>query len=74
MPALLTYREAADRVKRSRRSIRRWRLNGMPMGWDTRDGQRVRVVAEDVLLSWFRERLIADPIHQQLMRRHAEDD
>jgi len=66
---LLTYREAADRVNRSRRSIRRWRLNGMPMGWDTRDGQRVRVVSEETLLAWFRARLIADPVHQQRMRR-----
>lgn len=65
---LLSYREAAARVRRSRRSIRRWRLSGMPMGWELRDGQRVRVVDEEVLLAWFRGRLAADPVHQARMR------
>ena len=36
--------EAAKRVNRSTRAIRRWRLHGMPMGWEVRDGQRVRVL------------------------------
>lgn len=48
----LTYREAARRVKRSIRTINRWRRGGMPMEWETRDGQRFRVVDETVLLAW----------------------
>lgn len=64
----LTYREAAARVGRSPRAIRYWRARGMVMGWDTRDGQRVRVVEEDVLLAWFRQRLQNWPAHQYRMR------
>ena len=40
----------------------------MPMGWETRDGQRCRVVEEAVLLAWWRQRLQNDPVHQQRMR------
>ncbi|MDQ1174187.1 hypothetical protein QE430_002494 [Microbacterium testaceum] len=67
MPTL-TYREAAARVHRSRRSIRRWHLNGMRMGWEVREGQRVRVVELTVLLAWWRQRLRNDPVHQQRLR------
>ena len=70
----LTYREAANRVHRRPRTIRYWRLRGMPMNWDTRRGQRVRVVREDVLLAWWRDRLRNNPVHQQKMRRHAENE
>lgn len=69
---LLTYREAAVRVGRSVRTLWRWRRNGMPMSWDVRDGQRVRVVDERVLLAWWRERLRNDPVHQLRMRKHQE--
>lgn len=68
MPQQLTYREAAKRVGRSRRTIRHWRLQGMPMDWDVRGGQRVRVVELSVLLRWWRQRLKNDPIHQQRLR------
>lgn len=52
----------------------------MPMLWEVRDGQRVRVVREDILLAWWRERLKSDPAHQYRLRkmlnqndtRHAE--
>lgn len=64
----LTYREAAKRVGRSRRTIRYWRLQGMPMGWAVRNGQRVRVVEQTVLLKWWRQRLKNDPIVQQRIR------
>ncbi|MAP63141.1 MAG: hypothetical protein CMH34_05235 [Microbacterium sp.] len=67
MPTL-TYREAAKRVGRSRRTIRHWRLNGMRMGWETREGQRVRVVELATLLAWWRQRLKNDPVHQQRLR------
>lgn len=74
--ATLTYREAARRVRRSTRTIKRWRKRGMPMTWDTRDSQRVRVVDEHTLLAFWRERLAADPVHQiRLARQHdVEDD
>ncbi len=65
---MLTYREAAKRVGRSRRAIRYWRQGGMPMQWETREGQRVRVVDEQVLLSWWRQRLQNDPAHQYRLR------
>lgn len=67
MPTL-TYREAAARVHRSRRTIRHWRLQGMRMGWEIRDGQRVRVVETKTLLAWWRQRLKNDPVHQQRIR------
>lgn len=65
---MLTYREAAKRVGRSRRAIRYWRQAGMPMTWETREGQRVRVVDEQVLLAWWRQRLQNDPAHQYRLR------
>ncbi|ALJ20389.1 hypothetical protein AOA12_10900 [Microbacterium sp. No. 7] len=68
MTVWLSYREAAHRVHRSRRTIGRWRKNGMPMSWDTRDGQRVRVVDEAVLLAWWRQRLRNDPAHRYRLR------
>lgn len=75
MPGVeLTYREAAHRVGRSIRAIKRWRKAGMPMGWDVRDGQRVRVVRESVLLGWYRDRLMADPVHQLRMRALALEE
>lgn len=69
--AQLTYREAARRVRRSIRTINRWRRAGMPMTWATRDGQHVRVVDEDTLLAWWRDRLDANPAHQWRLRRLA---
>ncbi|WP_341974657.1 hypothetical protein [Microbacterium sp. LWO13-1.2] len=80
MAKYLTYREAATRTRRSIRTINRWRRGGMPMEWQKRDGQRFRVVREDILLKWWRERLTAWPTHQYRLRkvrieadtRHAE--
>lgn len=70
---LLTYREAARRVRRSIRTINRWRKSGMPMTWETQQGQRVRVVDEDVLLAHWRDRLDSNPAHQWRMRRAITD-
>lgn len=64
----LTYREAAKRVHRTKRCIEYWRARGMVMDWDVRDGQRVRVVDEQVLLAWWRERLRNDPAHRYRLR------
>lgn len=71
MTEKLTYREAAKRVGRTRRAIRYWRQAGMPMSWDTREGQHVRVVDEDTLLAWWRQRLNNDPAHQYRLRARA---
>jgi phage terminase Nu1 subunit (DNA packaging protein) len=65
----MTYREAASAVRRSVRTIKRWRRSGMPMTWDLRHGQKVRVVDEDVLFAWLRDRLDAWPSHQYRLRR-----
>lgn len=63
-----TYRTAAKRVGRSERTIRCWRQWGMPMGWQTIEGQRTRVVREDILLKHLRLHLVQSPVHQQRMR------
>lgn len=63
-PTWLTYRQAARRVHRTIRTIRRWKKNGMPT--ILRDG--IRYVEEETLLAWWRDRLQADPVHQQRMR------
>jgi len=69
----LTYREAAVRTKRSIRTINRWRRGGMPMEWEMRGDQRVRVVREDILLQWWRDRLTAWPTHQYRLRKMRSD-
>lgn len=66
---LLTYRQAATLVKRSPHTIRNWRRQSMPMGWEERDGQQDRVVEREVLQAWFRTRLQAWPTHRWRMRR-----
>ena len=70
MDDALTYRQAARRVRRSVRTINRWRRAGMPMGWD----RGRRVVDEAVLLAWWRARMQADPVHQQRLRRATPPD
>lgn len=71
-PVWLTYREAAKRVERSIRAINRWRRGGhLTMGWDERDGRRVRVIEQESLLKCFRERLQSNPAHQWRMRTEA---
>lgn len=62
-------REAARTVHRWVGTIKRWRRVGMPMTWDLRHGQKVRVVDEDVLFAWLRDRLDAWPSHQYRLRR-----
>jgi hypothetical protein len=70
---LLTYREAAARVERRVREINRWRAAGMAMEWGTRDGQRVRLVRDDVLLAWWRDRMRSSPVHYYRQRRRAAE-
>lgn len=66
MAEYLTYRQAARRVQRSTRTIKRWRRSGMRM---TFDKQGRRVVELPVLLAWWRARMTADPVHQARLRR-----
>lgn len=66
----LTYREAAARVNRSVRTIKRWRRDGMPMNFD-HYGRRV--VTERILLTEYRRRLASDPVHQQRIRALTRD-
>lgn len=60
-----TYRQAARRVGRTTATVKRWRRDGMRMGWDVQGGQLVRVVDEEVLLTWLRGRLLADPTRRR---------
>lgn len=70
----LNYAEAAARVKRSTHTIQLWRREGMPMQWAVDEGgQRYRVVEKSVLLSWFRQKMTASPVHFYKMRREAID-
>lgn len=43
----------------------------MPMSWQRIEGQQTRVVREDVLMKWFRDRLKASPMHYSQMRKIA---
>lgn len=63
-PAFLNYPQAAKRVKRDVRTIRRWRSEGL--AFEQVNGQLV--VREDALLEFYRAKLKAWPIHQQRMR------
>ena len=69
-PAWFHYRQAARRVGRSVNTIKRYRRDGMLM--PLREGRRV--VREDVLLAWYRERLNAWPIHQRRVCRMLAGD
>lgn len=74
MTKWLTYSEAAHRVGRTTRNIRRWHADGMVMEWRTgSDNQRERVVDEEVLLAWFRDRLKASPTHYYRVRAIARE-
>lgn len=74
MTTWLNYTEAARRVGRTDRNIRGWHADGMPMSWRVgADGQRERVVDEETLLAWFRDRLKASPTHYYRMRAIARE-
>ncbi len=63
-----THKTAARRVDRTERTIRYWRERGMPMSWRVIDGQRTRVVREDIQLKHFRLHPAQSPVHQYRMR------
>ncbi|MFJ2541884.1 WhiB family transcriptional regulator [Microbacterium sp. NPDC087589] len=68
----LTYKQAAARVRSSERTVRHWGSDGMVMGWQTIEGQRTRVVREDVLLAWWRDAMDNNPAHQHRVRKRLE--
>jgi len=43
----------------------------MATEWRIVDGQRIRVVEEDVLLGWWRDRMDASPAHQYRLRKRV---
>ncbi|MFJ4255164.1 WhiB family transcriptional regulator [Microbacterium sp. NPDC090003] len=68
-----TYKQAAARVGSSERTVRHWRSDGMVMGWEIIEGQRTRVVREDVLLAWWRDTMDRSPVHQFRVRKRAKE-
>lgn len=68
---MLDYRQAARRVRRSVRTIKRWRKAGLEMS--VGPGGR-RIVDETRLLEWWRDRMSADPVHQLRLRRAMQED
>lgn len=70
MAEYFTYRQAARRVRRSVRTIKRWRKGGMPMSWQN----GFRVVELQTLLAWWRDRMSADPVHQQRLRKMLREE
>lgn len=80
-PTWLSYREAGALVKRSPRTIRYWKSQGMETQLIDQDGQQVRVVEKAVLQAWFRDRLMNWPTHRWRLRkmlakeimRHADE-
>ncbi len=67
--ATLSYREAARTVRRSVRTIKRWRSAGHDHDMGDPAGPAVRVVDEDLLFATLRARLDAWPSHQYRLRR-----
>lgn len=43
------------------------------MVWGVREGQRVRLVDDDVLRAWWRERMAHDPVWQNELRRRFRE-
>lgn len=66
-PIYLPTREGARRVRRSVRTLRSWRRQGMPV---TFDGRRM-LIEEETLLAWLRKKNLANSAHQKQLR-HAE--
>jgi len=66
-----TYKGAAQRARRSVRTIKEWRRDGMKM---TTDSKGRRVVSHTVLLATLREKLENDPVHQQRGRKQRGED
>lgn len=74
MAEYLTYREAGALVKRSPRTIRYWKSQGMETQLIDQDGQQVRVVEKTVLQAWFRDRLMNWPTHRWRLRKKLAEE
>jgi hypothetical protein len=74
MAEYLTYREAGALVKRSPRTIRYWKSQGMTTELVERDGQMVRVVEKKILQAWFRDRLMNWPTHRWRLRKNLAEE
>lgn len=70
MPRFLTYAQAAARTNSHVETIKRWRRMGLSFAMV--DGRRV--VREDALLAFWRERMKADPVHQARTARDRRQD
>lgn len=70
MPRWLTYSQAAERVRSHPETVKRWRRMGLSFALV--DGRRV--VREDALLAFWRERMKADPVHQARIARDRRQD
>lgn len=74
MAEYLTYREAGALVKRSPRTIRYWKSQGMETQLIDQDGQQVRVVEKSILQAWFRDRLMNWPTHRWRLRKKLAEE
>lgn len=73
-PTWLSYREAGALVKRSPRTIRYWKSQGMRTELIERDGQKIRVVEKTILQAWFRDRLMNWPTHRWRLRKKLAEE
>lgn len=74
MAEWLTYKQAGALVKRSPRTIRYWKSQGMATSLVEIDGQMVRVVERATLQAWFRERLMNWPTHRWRLRKRLAEE
>ncbi|WP_314455801.1 hypothetical protein [uncultured Microbacterium sp.] len=65
MPKFLTYDQAAARTSSHVETFKRWRRMGLSFAMV--DGRRM--IREDALLAFWRERMKADPVHQARIAR-----
>ena len=64
MARQLTYKHAARVAQVHPDTVKRWRREGMPMGVDRRGR---RVVDEEVLFRWKRDKIRANPVKPRVM-------
>lgn len=74
MAEYLTYKQAGALVKRSPRTIRYWKSQGMDTSLVEIDGQMVRVVEKATLQAWFRQRLMNWPTHKWRLRKKLAEE
>lgn len=70
VPRFLSYQQAAARTNSHVETIKRWRRMGLSFALV--DGRRV--VRDDALLAFWRERMKADPVHRAVIARDRLQD